>query len=73
MGGTEIAFDRNRLVQTRSGQRIRAQQVLQRTFVDDLAALTPRMRTHLHGMASHFNDIRVMFYHQNSISSITHC
>ena len=70
-GGTEIGFDRNRLFHIFSGQRVRAQQVLERTFEDDLAALTACMRTHVHDMVSDFNDIRIMLHDENRISSIT--
>ena len=28
------------------------------------------MRTHVHDMVGHFNDIRIMFHHENGISSI---
>ena len=70
LGSTEIAFDRNRLFQVFSGKRVRAQQVLERTFIHDLAALAPCVRTHVHDMVCHFNDVGIVFYHENRISSI---
>jgi hypothetical protein len=55
-----------------TGQRIPlSEQLLGCAFEHDLAALTSRMRAHVHDMVSHFNDIRVMLYHQNRISPLT--
>ena len=53
-----------------SGQRIRAQQVLERTFIDDLAALTARMRTHVDDMVRDFDDIGIMLHDENGIAPI---